>query len=65
MYGATMAPVGQASMHRVHDPHVPLMGESGAMCAVVAIPARKKNDPRRGMMSIVFLPTKPTPHAAA
>ena len=64
--GAVIASVGQACMHRVHVPHRSASnGASTASGKSTNSDARKRNDPARGLISIVFLPNQPSPARCA
>ena len=54
--GATIAPVGQASMHLRQVPHVPACGESGVSSMVVTISPSREKDPSSGLIRSVFFP---------
>src|SRR6185437_15178614 len=57
MRGSTIAPVGQASMHRVQLPQWSAVnGVSAASGRSIKSVPRKKNDPARGLINIVFFP---------
>jgi len=59
--GAVIAPVGQASMHRRHSPQLRSSDASAGRSSVVTTPAKKTQEPRPFVMSIVFLPINPSP----
>ena len=60
--GATMAPVGQASMHRTHDPHPSGAGPGvGSYSAVVMMEPRTNQLPAPGNSRLAFLPYQPSP----
>ena len=60
-----IAPVGQATMQRVQEPHVFRSGASGAISIVVAIAPSSTHGPNPGASSIVDLPSHPSPARAA
>ena len=55
------APPGHATAHRSQPAHESEQGSSGSNSRVVTSSPRKKNEPRPGMMSILFRPIKPNP----
>jgi hypothetical protein len=60
--GSGNAPVGQASRQAVQVPQCAAAnGASGASSRSLSTAPRKKKLPRRGWMSMVFLPTHPSP----
>ena len=62
---AAIAPVGQATMQRLHEPHDFRRGESGGTASVVAIAPSSTHGPNPGASSIVDLPSHPSPARAA
>ena len=59
--GATIAPVGHASMQRVHDPHPSATGVAAGNDAVVTTEPSTNQLPAPGTSRFAFLPNQPSP----
>ena len=64
-YGARMAPVGQAAMHRAQVPQWFRAGGSGSSSKSVRISPRKSQEPSPCTITFVFFPIQPTPARSA
>ncbi len=64
-YGAVIAAVGHASMHRRQVPHRSTAGSSASSAKLVNISPRKTHDPIFSLITHVFFPIHPIPARAA
>src|SRR3989304_2609616 len=60
-YGSAMAPVGHASMHAVHDPHISVSGSATSRSRDTIRVPRNTQDPNPRVMTFVCFPIQPTP----
>ena len=60
-YGSVIAPVGQARMQSVQDPHRSVPGSSGSRSSVVRISPKRSHDPYCVETRFECFPIQPSP----